>query len=209
MNIPKWFEVEGAKKGEYVFKIKKNTYRQKQAGRVWNKHLCTKLEKFGFKQSIIDECVFYKEDMIYFLYTNDSILAGPSEQRIQATIKQIQETGLQLTIEGDLEDFRGVNIDRTSRGAIHLAQPHLINSILKDLRLKKDESKCKETPMKSSTILNKSKDSPEFDRSFNYRSAIGKMNYIEKGSRSELAYAIHQCAQYSTDLRKEHGDAVL
>ena len=34
------------------------------------------------------------------------------------------------------------------------------------------------------------------------------MNYLEKGSRSELAYAIHQCVQYSTDPRKEHGDVV-
>ena len=114
----------------------------------------------------------------------------------------MQDTGLQLTVEGDLEDFLGVNIDRTSRGAIHLTQPHQIDSILQDLRLKKGERKCKDTPMKSSTILNKSKDSPEFDRSFNYRRVIGKMNYLEKGSRSELAYAIHQCAQYSTDPRK-------
>ena len=146
--------------------------------------------------------------MIYVLYTNDRILAGPSEQQIQETIKQMQEVGLQLTIEGDLEDFLGVNIDRTSRGAIHLTQPHLIDLILQDLCLKKGESKCKDTPMRSSTILNKSKDSPEFDRSFNYRSVIGKMNYLEKVSRSELAYAIHQCARYSTDPRKEHGDDV-
>ena len=74
--------------------------------------------------------------MIYVLYTNDSILAGPSEQQIQATIKQIQDTGLQLTIEGDLEDFLGVNIDRTSRGAMHWTQPHLIDSILQDQCLK-------------------------------------------------------------------------
>ena len=66
--------------------------------------------------------------MIYVLYTDDSILAGPSEQQIQATIKQMQEIGIQLTIEGDLEDFLGVNIDRTSRGSVHLTQPHLINS---------------------------------------------------------------------------------
>ena len=105
--------------------------------------------------------------MIYVLYTNDSILAGPSEQRIQATIKQMQETGLQLTIEGDIEDFLGVNIDRTSRGAIHLTQPHLIDSILQDPLLKKGESKSKDTPMRLSTIMNKSKESPEFDRRFN------------------------------------------
>ena len=146
--------------------------------------------------------------MIYVLYTDDRILTGPSKQRIQATIKKMQETGLQLTIEGDLEDFLGVNIDRTSRGAIHLTQPHLIDSIMQDLRLKKGESKCKDTPMKSSTILNNGKDSPDSERSFNFQSVIGKMNYLEKGSRSELAYAIHQCTRYSTDPCKEHGDAV-
>ena len=42
----------------------------------------------------------------------------------------MQEVGLQLTIEGDLEDFLGVIIDRTSRGAVNLTQPHLIDSIL-------------------------------------------------------------------------------
>ena len=80
---------------------------KKQSVRVWNKHLCVKLEKVGFKKSIIDECVFYKEDMIYVLYTNNSILADPSEQLIQATIKQMQDTRLQLTIEGDPGDFLG------------------------------------------------------------------------------------------------------
>ena len=79
----------------------------------------------------------------------------------------MQEVGLQLTIEGDLEEFLGVNIDCTSRGAVHLTQPHLIDSILQDLRLKKGESNCKDTPIKSSTFLNKIKDSPEFDQSFN------------------------------------------
>ena len=72
--------------------------------------------------------------------------------------------------------------DRTSIGAVHLTQPHLIDSILQDLRLKKGDSKCKDTPMKSLTILNKSKDSPEFNQSFNYQSVIGKMNYLERNN---------------------------
>ena len=85
--------------------------------------------------------------MIYVLYTDDRILAGPSEQRIQAKIRQMQETGLQLTIEGDLEDFLRVNIDRTSRGSIHLTQPYLIDSILQDLSLKRKICSMSSTPM--------------------------------------------------------------
>ena len=40
MAIPKGFEVEG----DYVLKLKKNLLGQKQAGRVWNQHLVTKLK---------------------------------------------------------------------------------------------------------------------------------------------------------------------
>ena len=87
----------------------KKTYGQKQGGRVWNKYLIGRLKKFGFKQSNVDECVFYKQDMIYVLYTDDFILAGPNEARLQATIKAIQKQ-LTLTVEGDLEDFLGINI---------------------------------------------------------------------------------------------------
>ena len=45
------------------------------------------LEKVGFTQSKIDECVFYKGSMIYILYTDDSILAGPNREEIDKTIE--------------------------------------------------------------------------------------------------------------------------
>ena len=61
MEIPKGFDLEGMDKTEYVLKIHRNIYGQKQAGRVWNKYLTNKLiNKVGFKQSKVDECVFYK-----------------------------------------------------------------------------------------------------------------------------------------------------
>ena len=69
MRIPKGFKVEvpvegpitnakskaeqrmrAVEPGEYVLKIVKNLYGQKQAGRVWNKHLVAKLLLAGFTQ---------------------------------------------------------------------------------------------------------------------------------------------------------------
>jgi len=207
MKIPKGFEVEGAKKDEFCFKLRRNLFGQKQAGRVWNKYLVGKLTKLGFRQSKVDECVFYKDRMIYVLYTDDSILAGPDEEEIEKTI-ELMRTELDLTIEGDLSDFLGVKIDRKTNGEIHLTQPHLIDQVLKDLRLKEGEAKTKDIPMKSSKILQRHKTSPKFDNSFNYRSVIGKLNYLEKGSRGDIAYAVHQCARFASDPRREHGEAI-
>ena len=34
------------------------------------------------------------------------------------------------------------------------------------------------------------------------------MNYLEKAARSDISYAVHQCAQFVSDPTVEHGNAV-
>jgi hypothetical protein len=87
---------------------------------------------------------------------------------------------LEITIEGDLSDFLGVNIDQRKDGTIHLTQPHLIDQILSDLRLNDTTVKPRTTPAASSKLLTKHSNSKPFDNSFNYRSVIGKLNYLEQ-----------------------------
>ena len=61
MELPKGFDIEGCKREDYVLQIHRNIYGQKQAGRVWNKYLVDKLVNvLHFKQSKVDECVFYR-----------------------------------------------------------------------------------------------------------------------------------------------------
>jgi hypothetical protein len=209
MTIPKGFEIEEGENEDYVLQLHRNVYGQKQAGRVWNQHLTKILiEKVGFEQSKVDDCVFYKGQVMYVLYTDDSILAGPDPKEIDQVIEDMKKAKLDITIEGDLQDFLGVNIERKEDGTIHLTQPHLIDQILEDLRLDQDHVKEKTTPASSSRLLSRHSDSEPFDNSFNYRSVIGKLNYLERGSRSDIAYITHQCARFSTDPKKEHGDAL-
>ena len=46
------------------------------------------------------------------LHTNDSILTGLDEDEINQIIKEMKEAQLNTTVEGDLQDFLGVNIER-------------------------------------------------------------------------------------------------
>jgi hypothetical protein len=50
MAIPRGIELEGANKGDYVLKLLKNLYGQKQGGRVWNQHLVKGLKELGFAE---------------------------------------------------------------------------------------------------------------------------------------------------------------
>ena len=96
MKIPKGFDLgEGTNPTDYVLHIHRNIYGKKDSGRVWNQYLTKKLIKeVGFKQSKIDECVFYRGKTIYLLYIDDSILAGPDEGKIARIIKDIKRAKL-------------------------------------------------------------------------------------------------------------------
>jgi hypothetical protein len=173
MEIPRGVRLsDGDDPKDFVLKLNRNVYGQKQAGRVWNKYLVDKLvNEVGFKQSEVDECVFYKGNILYVLYTDDSIIAGPDKDEIYEIIKKIQKVGLNITVEGDLQDFLGINIQREDDGSIYLSQPHLIEQILRALRLDGETVKEKDTPAKSSVILNAGLNTKEFDESFNYANA--------------------------------------
>jgi hypothetical protein len=64
MKLPPGFTVPGKTiteqdRKDYVLKLEKNLYGQKQAGRVWYLHRKKNLLELGFQPSQHDECVFY------------------------------------------------------------------------------------------------------------------------------------------------------
>ncbi len=86
-------------------------------------------------------------------------------------------------------------------------QHALIDAIINDVGLK--DAKVKLVPAKVSLKLNAFKDEPPFDLDFNYRSAVGKLNYLAQTTRPDIIYATHQIAKYSSDPRQSHGEAIL
>ena len=115
--------------------------------------------------------------------------------------------------EGDVSDFLGVKIERKigpdGQTTIHLTQPHLINSILKDLQLDHETTSSKPAPMSSSRILFRHSSSKPFDGHFHYRSVLGRLEYLLACSRPELAYSVHQFARFLSDPKVEHGKAIM
>eukprot|EP00957_Ditylum_brightwellii_P058507 4436674-Ditylum_brightwellii.AAC.1 len=57
-------------------------------------------------------------------------------------------------------------------------------------------SKKEGAPASASKLLTRELDAPKFDGRFYYRQMIGKLNYLEKESRGDISFAIHQCARF-------------
>jgi len=182
---------------------------------VWYQHLRKNLIKLGFKPSEHDECVFYYGTTIFIVYTDDTILMGPDKKEINQLVGKLGEV-FNIEDQGELSDYLGIKINRTSEGVIEWTQPTLIQSILKDLKLdgesikgKQNKPNIKPIPANSSVALTDHKDSPDHDtKEFDYRHVIGKLLYLEKSTRPDISCAVHQCARHSANPKKQHTAAV-
>ena len=119
-----------------------------------------------------------------------------------SNIIQLLQDNVDVEDQGDLCDYLGVHVTPIP-GGLRLSQPHLIESILHDLGLT-FKSKPLSTPMLSSRILHADLDGDNHDNSFNYRAVLGKLNYLEKSTRPDLAYSVHQCARFLARPKKTH-----
>jgi len=174
---------------------------------VWNAHLDKGLRDIGFTRSTVDECVYTFGSIIFMVYVDDGILIGKTSSEIDGVISKLRLL-YDLTDEGQIEDYLGIHVDHLPDGSIQLSQPHLIDQILKDMQLS-PTAKVKQTPAVSSRILQRCETAPSFQPHFHYRSVIGKLNFLEKGSRPDIAYSVHQCARFSEDPKREHCDAII
>jgi hypothetical protein len=220
MKLPAGFSVPGRTiteqdRKDYVLKLEKNLYGQKQAGRVWYLHLRKNLLKLGFKPSEHDECVFYYGKTTFIVYTDDTILLGPDKQEIDTLVKRLGKT-FKIEDQGDLSDYLGIKIERKPDGTIEWTQPTLTQSILKDLKLdgeeikgRQNKPKVKPIPANTSVPLTDHKDSPDHDpKDFEYRHVIGKLLYLEKSTRPDISCAVHQCARHCANPKIQHTAAV-
>lgn len=192
----------------WVLRVLNNIYGQKQAGKVWYDYLTKGLiDKLQFQQSKHDPCLLWRGNVMLILYTDDTIITGPDIALIDQAIHDIS-TLYEITSSDEVSDFLGVNIDTNqATGEIILTQKKLIQSILKDLGLDENPN-LRSTPAISTKILHAHPESSPFNEHWHYRMIIGKLNYLEKSTRPDIAYAVHQCARFSADPRTEHAKAV-
>ncbi|KAL7481171.1 hypothetical protein ACHAW6_007756 [Cyclotella cf. meneghiniana] len=81
-----------------------------------------------------------------------------------------------------------------------------IDAIIDDVDIHNSYTKL--VPAKVSLQLHAFHDLPKFDGNFNYRTAVGKLNYLGQTTRPDILYTVHKAAKYSTEPRVEHGEAI-
>jgi hypothetical protein len=187
-----------------VLKVSKSLYGDRRAPRLWYLHLRQAMEHRGFVASTLDPCLFLRKDCIFVAYVDDGIFISHKPQVAEDVILSLQKEHFDLTREGDLAAYLGVQIERMPNGSLHLSQPVLINRIIEALGLT-EANGCK-TPAENA--LGRELDSAPATYAFNYRLVIGMLLYLGNNTRPDCSFAIHQCTRHCIAPRLAHKQAV-
>jgi hypothetical protein len=187
----------------HYIKLEKSLYGIKQAARAWFHYLEPGLIKLGFKASPVDPCLFYRDDCIVALYVDDCLLFSPSQSVINVVVSTLRQD-YEIGDQGSVQDFLGVNIRVDDTGSTHFTQPALIQSILSDLNL----ADCHRKFTPAISVLHPDHGGYARSESWNYRSLIGKLNYLAQMTRPDISMAVHNCARFSISPTSLHEQAV-
>ena len=213
MEFPAGVIYDQGEKKQYVLKLDKNLYGLKNAAHNWFNLLSDSLTgpKLKFKSSAIDPCVFYRKDAIILTWVDDCLIFTKDLNTVTDvlnTLKEDFDVEMEEDIDsGDISRYLGMVIDRNNDKSFEIKQPFLIERILKLLEVD-DNVHSKTTPV-TKPLLHKDKDADPRVRKWNYRAAVGMLNYLQASTRPDISMAVHQCARFCIDPKVTHERAIM
>ena len=86
-----------------------------------------------------------------------------------------------------------------------MIQTGLINSILSDVGITND---CNVSYTPSNQVLHPDTTGPPWRETWNYRSVIGKLNFLAQNTRPDISMAVHNCARFCNKPTQLHETAI-
>jgi hypothetical protein len=214
MKIPEGLGVEATEeKGEWVVRLLKAIYGLKQAGRMWSKKLHEVLTSLDF---IRTECehsfyVYEREGTKIFVpvYVDDLTIASNSKAAI-SQLKSDLMAHFKLRDLGPTEFILGIKVERDRpRRTIYLSQAAYIQSILDEYLVNPGDWNSVVTPMMENAKLSKkgcAKTPEELQKAKDsrYGEIIGKLIYLMRCSRPDIAYAVGVLCRFMVNPGPSH-----
>ena len=144
--------------------------------------------------------------MIIFLYVHDCGIVSPDMSEIDAFIDRLKAKGFELTKECDFSAYLGIKFHRNPKNnTITMTQPGLIKEVVEATGM----TLC--SPNKTSTSqtsLGSDAAGPPIKGNWKYSSVVGMLLYLSMNTRPDIAFAVSQVAQFTSNPKQSHASAV-
>ncbi|MBW0541943.1 hypothetical protein O181_081658 [Austropuccinia psidii MF-1] len=190
-----------------VFLLKKSLYGLKQSPRCWHKVLKNTLITIGLVPCFTDPCLYYSKNrenpLLLFVHVDDLIFGGTWNETFKIKIK----TFFEMEDLGTVKYALGIQINQQEE-YISLVQDKFIHQILTEFSI--NQVKPTLAPLPSNYKELKSLESNTTNTPpFNYRRALGLLQYIVQCTRPDLSFATSFLSQFLENPKDIHYKALI
>jgi Reverse transcriptase (RNA-dependent DNA polymerase) len=216
MEQPPGFEAPG--KEDWVMKLMKSLYGMKQASRVWNQTFDKVVKELGFERLACEWCVYRRESptgtIIFAVHVDDIVSAASSPAENDLFKSQLKQHW-DISDLGPAKFALGIAIARDiDAKTVAISQSALIDRVVEQFG--QSEAHSVDTPMVAGLQLrrpDRTLPTPshiiEWAERTPYRSLVGSLMYIARGTRPDIAHAVSRLASYLDCYRPEHWNAAV
>lgn len=209
MRQPKGFEEPG--KETYVCKLKKSIYGLHQSARNWYLTMCDKLADIDYHPLVSEPSLFVKKSPTgatigtLALYVDDLVVAG--NHGVLQELRNHLDSVLTMKWNDQPKLLLGLQLEYDiGKGNLRLYQTRYIDEILADYDL--TNATPTKTPIYEQFPFNDDcKKAP--DRRFPYLECIGKLNWLARGTRPDIAFAVSHLARFCSIYQEQHWNACI
>ena len=163
-------------------------------------------ETMRMKESDIDPCLLYRDDIIMVLYVDDAGIAAASKDTILQFVQQLKNLGFDLDIEDDFNSYLGIGIEEFSDGSRHMTQKGLIKKLLMTTGM--EECNPNWTPTTQAALGSDPDGEPYDQKQFSYASVVGMLLYLSNNTRPDITFAVSQVARFTAAPKQSHATAI-
>ena len=196
----------------------KSLYGMKQASRVWNQTFDKVVKDLGFERLACEWCVYRRESLtgtiIFAVHVDDIVSAASSPDENELFKAQLKKHW-EISDLGPAKFALGIAISRdTNAKSISVSQSALIDRVVEQFG--QSQAHSVDTPMVAGLQLRRpEKGIPipphltEWAEKTPYRSLVGSLMYIARGTRPDIAYSVSRLASFLDCYQPEHWQAAI
>ena len=203
----------------FVLRLKKSLYGLKQAAALWAAHLRATLEAIGFKHSERRPSIYFRTESdgsvsIVSCYVDDLVLYVKNESVLNE-LKEALKLRYKMKDLGEINWLLGtaVEYDRES-GRIAFSQTAFIENVAKRFGFNVLNPKRTFTPMSEGDdgfklftdfdVMKRDFEESKTVNATDYRAIVGCLLYVSRGTRPDVATAVHLAATASQRPTETH-----
>ena len=162
--------------------------------------------------SKVDPCLFMSKTVICVVYVDDCLFWARSQSEINNVMKSFKEDGPSYNWEHSkvesVSEFLGIDIKTFDNCGSQFCQTGLIRKVLEATGMEHSNGFPTPTKFEAPLGIDVNGSEAKRDRPNSYASVIVMVLYLSSNTRTDISFAVHQCARFTHNTQVSHKTSV-